>query len=532
MKRLFLIFGLLWSALASAQFTPGQLLTAQELNSQFALYAPLAGATYTGSVTVPTLTVTGTFTLPASTVLPNGVTATEQGYLDNSSLVATNSFVKRSILAATGTIPIANVTGGIYNFQTTGSGAQIVVLASGGAITGVLTIAVPGTTYQVGDCLLMVGGNGDAILRVTSLSGSGVAGASVVYGGTGYTTGAQLAGMPLPPGSRDGVISGTLTSNLTIIIPAGTYLQGSRRIVFNNNTTGAFTTTIKLSNGSGGSTGTGVVLPQGTNNSASAILYTDGQNDVWLADSPLGIGAVSTGSVTNCSGTSSALNFTTGSGFSCNATINALTLGGATFAAPGPIGSTSTSSGAFSSISTPSATIGGGTINGTSVGATSPSTGAFTTLSSTGATSLTGVTGGTCAGAGLIGQCINSNIPSGSAVALTTAVVGNVTSVSLTAGNWLCYGNLAFSPAGTTVTSSQGGWISTASATNPTPPNAGSEFFSQAMNTVAGTNGNIWPVGFTMENLTTTTTVFLEALANFTTSTESVYGYINCIRWH
>jgi hypothetical protein len=289
MKRLLLICGLLWSALASAQFTPGQLLTAQELNSQFALYAPLAGATYTGSVTVPTLTVTGTFTLPASTVLPNGVTATEQGYLDNSSLVATNSFVKRSILAATGTIPIANVTGGTYNFQTTGSGTQIVVLASGGSITSVLTVAVPGSGYQVGDCLLMVGGNGDAILRVTSLSGSGVAGASVVYGGTGYTTGAQLAGMPLPPGSRDGVITGTLTSNLTIIIPAGTYLQGSRRIVFNNNTTGAFTTTVKLSNGSGGSTGTGVVLPQGTNNSSSAILYTDGQNDVWPATAPGGL---------------------------------------------------------------------------------------------------------------------------------------------------------------------------------------------------------------------------------------------------
>jgi hypothetical protein len=88
-------------------------------------------------------------------------------------------------------------------------------------------------------------------------------------------------------------------------------------------------------------------------------------------------------SVPNCAGTSSALTYTAGSGFSCNATINALTLGGATFSAPGPIGSTSTSSGAFSSISTPSATIGGGTINATTIGATSASSGAFTTLSAT-----------------------------------------------------------------------------------------------------------------------------------------------------
>jgi hypothetical protein len=82
--------------------------------------------------------------------------------------------------------------------------------------------------------------------------------------------------------------------------------------------------------------------------------------------------------VPNCAGTSSALTYTAGSGFNCNATINALTLGGATFAAPGPIGSTSTSSGAFSSISTPSATIGGGTINNTTIGATAAAAGTFT----------------------------------------------------------------------------------------------------------------------------------------------------------
>src|SRR5271170_7082026 len=100
MKKLLLIAGLLWSAIASAQFTPGQLLTAAELNSQFALYAPLASPTFTGTTTIPTLTVsgsasinnlttTGTFTLPASTVLPNGVSATTQGFLDNSTKVDT-----------------------------------------------------------------------------------------------------------------------------------------------------------------------------------------------------------------------------------------------------------------------------------------------------------------------------------------------------------------------------------------------------------------------------------------------------------
>src|ERR1700758_2584583 len=86
-----------------------------------------------------------------------------------------------------------------------------------------------------------------------------------------------------------------------------------------------------------------------------------------------------------CLGTSSALNYNlVGNVFSCNGSINALTLGGATFASPGPIGSVSTSTGSFSSISTPSATIGGGSIDATTVGATSPSTGKFTNLTYTG----------------------------------------------------------------------------------------------------------------------------------------------------
>jgi hypothetical protein len=85
-----------------------------------------------------------------------------------------------------------------------------------------------------------------------------------------------------------------LASNATIIIPAGTYLQGARRIGFSNNTTGAFTVTVKLSNGAGGSTGVGTVLPQGTANSSSVLLYTDGVTDVWPEVSLLGIGALPT----------------------------------------------------------------------------------------------------------------------------------------------------------------------------------------------------------------------------------------------
>lgn len=64
MKRILAFVLLLVCAAAHAQFTPGQVLTAAQLNNQFSLYVPLAGGTLTGPLTVPTLassnvTITG-----------------------------------------------------------------------------------------------------------------------------------------------------------------------------------------------------------------------------------------------------------------------------------------------------------------------------------------------------------------------------------------------------------------------------------------------------------------------------------------
>ena len=53
----------------------------------------------------------------------------------------------------------------------------------------------------------------------------------------------------------------------------------------------------------------------------------------------------------SCSTSSNALNYTTNNGIGCNSSINAATLGGATFATPGPIGSTTPSTGAFTTLS-------------------------------------------------------------------------------------------------------------------------------------------------------------------------------------
>lgn len=65
----------------------------------------------------------------------------------------------------------------------------------------------------------------------------------------------------------------------------------------------------------------------------------------------------------SCSAATSALNYTSGTGIGCNSSINAATLGGATFAAPGNIGTGTPGTGAFTSLSSTSApTLGAATI--------------------------------------------------------------------------------------------------------------------------------------------------------------------------
>jgi hypothetical protein len=236
--------------------------------------------------------VTVDLNLLASGTLP--LNAVTQNPLDNSTLVATDAFVNQQNSRATATVPFA-VTGGLYNQASRGSGAQIVIFASGGVVSGVLTISNPGSGYAVGDLLILAAGNYDAIVRVTGVSGSGITSVGIPYGGTGYTTGVVAAAVDVPPGRRTVTFTGVLTSNVTFVIQNGTYNTASRQVEFNNNTTGAFTLTVFLSNGAGGTTGNGVVLPQGTNNSTAILLQTDGVNDVWPAVSLLGEGTANFG---------------------------------------------------------------------------------------------------------------------------------------------------------------------------------------------------------------------------------------------
>lgn len=93
---------------------------------------------------------------------------------------------------------------------------------------------------------------------------------------------------------------------------------------------------------------------------------------------------------------------------------------------------------------------------------------AFTTSSITFNPTTGGILGTTTndsAAVGYVGEYITSNVPVASALVVATGVVTDITSISLTAGDWDVYGNiLIIESAGMTNTA---GWVSSTSATQP-----------------------------------------------------------------
>ena len=153
---------------------------------------------------------------------------------------------------------------------------------------------------------------------------------------------------------------------------------------------------------------------------------------------------------------------------------------------------------------------------------------AISTVPSIAFSSTTGVVGTTTndsAAAGSVGELISSTIASGSAGAQTSTVSRDVTSISLTAGDWDVWGTVGTVPAAGTTTSRVNVSISTTSVTQPAPAASGGTLATY--NTAGGaTIANIVPSGTTRISISGTTTVYLVANVTFAISTLSTYGYI------
>lgn len=130
---------------------------------------------------------------------------------------------------------------------------------------------------------------------------------------------------------------------------------------------------------------------------------------------------------------------------------------------------------------------------------------------------------------GCIGQTLQSVVAVGGAVNLVTSgLTYTVTSVNLTAGNWLVWGSATFNPAGTTTISGLVAGISTVSATFMNPQAAFP--FAQIQGTLTTGAGQGLPLTPVLISVSAATPVYLVASAGFGTSTMGAYGSITAMR--
>jgi hypothetical protein len=142
---------------------------------------------------------------------------------------------------------------------------------------------------------------------------------------------------------------------------------------------------------------------------------------------------------------------------------------------------------------------------------------------------LAGTTTNDSAAAGNVGELISSTVLQGAAVALTTGVAANITSISLTAGDWDVFFNAGFIPAAATTITLLFSSISTTSANLD---NTSSDRFFETIYAAFGPGANTMSqtVGPRRMSLGGTTTVFAVAQANFAVSTLGGYGVLRARR--
>jgi hypothetical protein len=131
------------------------------------------------------------------------------------------------------------------------------------------------------------------------------------------------------------------------------------------------------------------------------------------------------------------------------------------------------------------------------------------------------------AATGYVGEYIESIVAVGSAVSLTSGIIANVTSISLSAGDWDVSGQVALVCGASTSITRGAGAISLTSASLEDP-------YRSTLAGGAFTPGAVVPYAFALPrrriSISTTTTVYLTGFATFTVSTCSAFGGINARR--
>ncbi len=142
-----------------------------------------------------------------------------------------------------------------------------------------------------------------------------------------------------------------------------------------------------------------------------------------------------------------------------------------------------------------------------------------------GAQTVTGVTDGSAAAAGIIGEVKSSLVATGGAQSMADGTAKNITTLTLTAGDWDVEGNVNINFGSATTTASSAG-ISLTTAAVPTD---GSEVANgMQLTTTTAVTGITLPRK--VINVTTDTTVYLVGKAAFSAGTCAGWGSITARR--
>lgn len=141
---------------------------------------------------------------------------------------------------------------------------------------------------------------------------------------------------------------------------------------------------------------------------------------------------------------------------------------------------------------------------------------------------ITGTTTNNNANTGAVGEYVSSTVLVGAAVPLTTATAADITSISLTAGDWDVWGTVVTNPNAATTQTVIVGWVSSTSATIPTAPNEGGEHSLNVA--IAAGQTIILSCGMRRFSLSGTTIIYLSIFSAFAVNTNAGYGFIGARR--
>lgn len=268
----------------------------------------------------------------------------------------------------------------------------------------------------------------------------------------------------------------------------------------------AFATTtvpVQLLNPTGSSSGQVIVSTGASSAPGWATVPLSGLSSIAantvLANATSSSAAPTAFAMPSCSASTNALTWTTNTGFTCNSSINAATLGGATFASPGSIGSTTAASGKFTTLQ------------------------ATSTITPSSTAGIVGTTTNDNANAGSIGEYLSAQ---SSSTPISNNTSTNITSLSLTAGDWDVSGIILFAPGSGATATAFFGSISTTSATlGP----LGTTYQITPVSITAG-NGITTPTPVVRISIASTTTVYLVGYSTLSGGTVNTTGFIRARR--